>query len=368
MEITLKLNADGSVTWHAPDEVPPVDPPVDPPPVDPPPVDPPPAATTGIWLNTAEIMARPMTGLAWERMAVDAKSSWGNADLSDNNSQHDVKTLAGALVAVRMGDDTMRGKTLDGLHSAMQSGLARALELSRGLGAYIVAADIIGYRDATFQAWVAKMIDAPVQGHSGTGIIGTATHSPNNWGGWSRFSLACAAVYLERKDWADIVVKAQKEMLGLPVSSPEFVYQDTNWHADPSNKAGINRKGATIQGKNVSGVLCEDWRRGGSFAWPPTKSGYMHEGLQGLVATAIVLHRAGLVPFSAGDDAIVRAFNMLYGKGEAAQNSPVFVYPAEGDDRGLPWAVNAYGGANFPTVPDEQPGKGMGYYEWALVA
>lgn len=88
--------------------------------------------------------------------------------------------------------------------------------------------------------------------------------------------------------------------------------------------------------------------------------------MQGLVVTAVILHRAGLLPFDAGDNAIGRAMDMLYGRGEAARNTPRFEYPAEGDDRWIPWVVNHYAGADFPTVPDAQPGKGMGYAEWAL--
>lgn len=324
-----------------------------------------PAPIGGIWASPQEIMARPTSGPAWDRLYNMAHSDWGEADLSDNNSEHDVHVLAGALAAVRLNDATLREKVIKGLWSAVASDTSRALQLSRGLQSYIIAADLIGFHDPEFEIWLADVITDPdIQGHSGNGVIGTAVHSPNNWGGMARASLATAAMYLNQYDWKMLVVKAQKEMLGLPVEDPQFVYQQTSWHADPNNKAGINRQGATINGVHVSGVLPEDWRRGGNFAWPPTSSGYMWEGIQGLVVTGVILHRAGLLSFNVGDRPIERAFNMLYGRGEAAGNKPVYTFPASGDDRWLPWVVNKYAGTNFPTDPDEQPGKGMGFAEW----
>ena len=59
-----------------------------------------------------------------------------------------------------------------------------------------------------------------------------------------------------------------------------------------------------------------------------------------------------------------RSFNILYGKGEAANNDPVFVFEAEGDDNWLPWVVNYYGGTDFPTDSPTQAGKNMGYTDW----
>ena len=320
------------------------------------------AVASGIWVSQAEIMNLPTSGAAWDRVQNAANSSWGSACLYDNNCMHDVNTLAGALVAARTGDAAMRNKTIAGLQAAMGSSLSRALELSRGLQTYIIAADIIGHRTPEFEAWVREMITIGIQGHSGTGVLGTAENSPNNWGGHARASLAAAAVYLNDATFTTKVVNAHKAFIGL--SAPNtMVYQSTNWHADPNNKAGVNRKGSTIQGKNVSGVLPEDWRRAAEYQWPPAVSGYMWEGIQGYVVAAVILHRAGLVSFNAGDNAVVRAMDMLYGKGEAASNSPVFLNPASGDDTWIPWVVNAYAGTTYPTQA-ASAGKNMGWTDW----
>ncbi len=322
-----------------------------------------PGTSAGVWISKTEIMKLPMSGSAWTNLKNAADSSWGSACLYDNNCMHDVNTLAGALVAVRTGDAAMLTKTQNGLKAAMGSSLSRALELSRGLQTYIIAADIIGYHDSAFEAWVRKMLTTNVQGHSGgVGVLGTATNSSNNWGGHARACVAAAAVYLNDASLKQTIVTAHKAFIGTGTSSL-MVYTGTNWMADSRNPAGENRKGAVISGKNVSGALPEDWRRAGEFKWPPAISGYMWEGIQGYVVTAVILHRAGLVPFSAGDNAVVRAMDAMYGTGEAATNSPVFRNPASGDDTWIPWVVNYYGGKSYPTTV-AAPGKNMAWTDW----
>lgn len=321
-------------------------------------------APSGIWLSRDEIMALPTNGTAWEQVNTAAHSTWGTADLGNNESQHDVKTLAGALVAIRLEDAVMREKVIAALHSATQSRLSRVLELARGLQTYIIVADLLDYHDSDFMAWVAAMVITPLQGHSGgTNLLETALFSPNNWGDHARASLAAAALYLKRQDWQQIVVDAHREFVGEDVLAPHLVYTTTNWHPDSDDRVGINRRGAVIQGNHVSGTIPEDARRGGEFQWPPVPTTYEWEALQGIVVCAALLHRAGLVPFNAGDNAVVRAVQFLYGEGEAAQNIPVFQLPASGDDCWVTPLVNAYGGVSLP-VTLGTPGKGMAWCNW----
>ena len=317
-------------------------------------------------MSTDDIMRLPMCGAAWDKVQNAANSDWGSACLFDNECQHDVKTLAGALVAVRTEDAAMRDKVISGLQSAMRSQLYRALEASRGMQSYIIAADIIGYRTPEFEDWIRNTLAAPIQGHSGTGILGTAYNSSNNWGGHARATVAAAAIYLGDAEMKQNVTDAHKAFIGVDAPNT-MVYSSTNWHATSDNKAGVNRKGATIQGINVSGVLPEDWRRAAEFKWPPDVTGYMWEGMQGFVVTAVILHRdeanPDRVPFDAGDNAVVRAMDMLYGTGEAAANTPVYWNPAVGDDSWIPWLVNYYAVTSFPTSATS-PGKGMGWTDW----
>lgn len=325
-------------------------------------------STDGLWLSREEIMRLPASPDDRAFMAVlsAAESDWGAADLSSNNSKHDVLTYAGALIAVRLDDQKMRDKVVAAIESAMRSKFKRALELSRGLQSYIIAADIIGYRTAEFEQWIERAVTASIPDHSApgdAGLYGTALYAPNNWGGHARASLAAAALYLGRRDWLNAVTKAHLEFIGVPVFDPCLVYTSTNWHADPTFKAGVNRKGATISGINVSGVMPEDWRRAAGFQWPPMKSVYMWEGVQGFLVTAVLLDRAGMVPLSDGDHAVKRVFDALYGKGEAALNPEPYVNPASGDDCWTVWVANRLLGTDYETSYGS-PGKGLGFAEW----
>ncbi len=226
---------------------------------------------------------------------------------------------------------------------------------------YIIAADIIGYRTPEFENWIRTTLAANIPGHSGTGILGTAYNSSNNWGGHARATVAAAAIYLNDAEMKQKVTDAHKAFIGVPAPNT-MVYSSTSWHAT-ADKAGVNRKGATIQGVNVSGVLPEDWRRAAEFQWLPAVTDYMWEGMQGFVVSAVILDRANLVPLNAGDNAVVRAMDMLYGTGEAANNSPVYQNPAAGDDTWIPWLVNNYAGTSFPASATS-PGKGMGWTDW----
>jgi hypothetical protein len=83
-------------------------------------------STGGVWISKSELLSLPTSGAAWDRVRSDANKLSGSADLADNNSNHDVMTLAAAYVATRTGDAAMRIKAI------------------RNIQAYVVAADVIG--------------------------------------------------------------------------------------------------------------------------------------------------------------------------------------------------------------------------------
>ena len=306
---------------------------------------------------------------AWNSLASNATGSWGSANLGDNNSDHDIKTLAGAIYAVRMNDNAIRNKTIAGLESAMVSPISRALELSRGLQTYIIAADIIDYRTTNFENWIRNMLNADVTPHTGGsdlcnsngvlescnslgGVVCTALRSPNNWGGHARASSIAAALYLDDQVLLQRLVNAHRSFIGENV--PNHLYcQSTNWHADTTNRYGINKLGSVIQQKDVSGVLPEDWRRGGEFAWPPIPTGYMWEGMQGYVVASVMLARAGKVTITSGDNALKRTMDALF----------AINYSPEGDDTWIPWVVNKYIGTSYPAT-NTSSGKNMGWTDW----
>ncbi|HEY3189137.1 MAG TPA: hypothetical protein VGJ70_16750, partial [Solirubrobacteraceae bacterium] len=54
--------------------------------------------SNGIWISPATLRRLPTTGAAWDRLLADAQADPGSADVADQNSGHDVATLAAALV------------------------------------------------------------------------------------------------------------------------------------------------------------------------------------------------------------------------------------------------------------------------------
>lgn len=95
-------------------------------------------------------------------------------------------------------------------------------------------------------------------------------------------------------------------------------------------------------------------RRGGSFQWPPIKTGYAWEALQGALVQAEILSRAGFPTWDWQDRALLRAVNFLYS----------IDWKPEGDDEWQVWLVNHAYGTSFPAALPAKPGKNMGWTDW----
>src|SRR5690348_6398540 len=77
------------------------------------------ATPHGIWLSYEEIAKLPMTGKAWSNVKSAADGYLGTANISDQDSKHDVNTLAVALVYARTGTATYRTKAADAIMAAI---------------------------------------------------------------------------------------------------------------------------------------------------------------------------------------------------------------------------------------------------------
>jgi hypothetical protein len=311
--------------------------------------------TSGVWISPAELSALPTSGTAWDRVRSAAGGLSGSANLADNNSNHDVKTLAAAYVAVRTGDAAMRTKTIRNIETVYSSGYARVLEMSRNIQSYVIAADLIGpagWDSARFKTFVHALAEKPLAGHSGgRNLLETADLSANNWGCHSRAALALIGVYTNDARFVSIAAAAQRAFLSGV--GGHLKYTGTTWHAG-TPRAGINGVGATISGHDVDGVIPEDQRRTGEYTWPAPEGSYPWEALQGTIVAGVVLQRAGALPFNTGSNAIVRAAKWLTYTNTNA---------ASGDDTWQPWVLNKLGGAGLPTS-SASSGKNMGYTDW----
>ncbi len=318
------------------------------------------AAPQGIWISPVEVRALPTSGPAWDKVRQAALGDWGRVDLADNNSRHDTSTLAGALVAVRTGDEALRERVRAALDEvARTTRFARVLEVSRSIPPYVIAADLVGLdraRDRVFRDFLSGLRTRALQGHSGgDSLLATALRSPSNWGTMARAAMAAIDLYLGDRAQLGQIAIAHRAFLGEAVDD-QLVFTDTRWHANPQDKAGINGPGTSIGRTSIDGVLPEDQRRTGEpTGGTPPRGSYPWEALQGAMVTAVLLDRAGVVPFAAGDDALRRAFTWLSGPN---------ANPAEGDDLWQPWLMNSIRGTTFPTAPAKSPGKNMAWTDW----
>ncbi|MGH8033282.1 MAG: alginate lyase family protein [Luteimonas sp.] len=318
-----------------------------------------PAVTNGgIWISASELAGKPTSGAAWTALRRAADRLSGNANLANQDSQHDTDTLAAALVYARTGDTSYRNRARTAIMSAPESeNGGRTLALGRNLSGYIIAADLIDLQslsasdDQRFRNWLSAVRRESLDGRS---LIQTCEIRPNNWGTHACASRAAAAVYLG--DNADLQRTASvfRGWLGDRASYAGFTYSELDWQCDSNAPVGINPRGCTKEGHSIDGVLPDDQRRGGEFRWPPPQENYAWGGLQGAMVNAVILERAGFDAFSWSDNALLRAVTWLY---------EVNDFPAEGNDTWLPWLANfAYGG-DFATTP-AQTGTNMGFTDW----
>lgn len=301
----------------------------------------------------------PMRGAAWARLKRAANGSLGAARIADKVDDHDVRTLAVALVYARTEQPWLRRKAAEAIESAI--GTERdgdTLALARNLFAYVVAADLIDLRrydaafDGRFRAWLREVRVAELEGRT---LVGTHEERPNNWGTHAGASRAVVAAYLGDKRELARSAAVFKGWLGDRSAYAGFDYGNRSWQFNPKEPVGVNPAGATIDGYSVDGVLPDDQRRSGRFEWPPDRENYVWEALQGAVAQAQVLYRQGYPVWSWQDRAILRAVQWLH------QSAG---YPADGDDTWLPWLVNTVYRTSFPTRPPVLTGKNMAWTDW----
>lgn len=287
-----------------------------------------------VWLSHGELMRLPTRGAAWESLVATAAESTGTPDLADPVNDADVRTLAKALVGVRLGNEAYLNEVRTNVTAAMgtEAGGINPLALGRNLAPYVISADLVGLapeQDTQFRTWLGQVIHTDFGGRS---LVETHEERPNNWGTMAGASRAAVAAYLG--DTADLARTAQvfKGWLGDRNSYAGFTYgDDLSWHADPANPVGINPADASKDGHSIDGAQPEEMRRGGPFQWPPLETGYGWEALQGAAVQAEILYRGGFDAWQWQDQALLRAYRFLEGIG----------WPAEGDDEWIPWLFDA---------------------------
>ena len=327
-----------------------------------------------------------MAGAPWERVKAAADGPLGKADIADQDSNHDVLTMAVALVYARTGDESYRKKAAAAIESAIgtEEG-GSTLAAGRNLLSYVIAADLIDLRaydpsaDAAFRQWLEHVRTETLTSEAvpEQTLIGTAERAMNNWGGMAGASRVAIAAYLGDAEDLARAAKVMKGWLGDrsaypgipgPLFGPEDVGKgfraggyndDLSWQADPERPKGVNPRGATKDGHSIDGALPDDMRRGGPFQWPPAYTQYPREALSGYVALAELLYRQGYDVYSWENQALLRATRFLYDLGRRFPDEEWWEprVPAY-------WIINYRYDTSFPVEVGTQVGRNFGWTDW----
>jgi hypothetical protein len=327
-------------------------------------VSPPIRAGRGIWVSPEDLAGLPLSGRAWEQLKAAADGDLGRPEIADQNSNHDVSTLAVALVYARTSSPAYRAKAADAIMSAIGTENGdRTLALGRNLVSYIVAADLIdlrGYdpaREERFRAWLSNVRYADLFGRT---LISTHEDRPNNWGTHAGAARVAADIYLGDRADLERAATVFRGWLGDRGAYAQFSYdKDLSWQADPDNPVGINPAGATRDGRRIDGAIPDDMQRGGKFRWPPKHTGYPWGAMEGALVQALFLSRAGYDAWNWSDKALLRAAQFLDETDRDAGG-----WWAEGDDEWMPWLINEAYGTSFRAAMPAQPGKNLGWTDW----
>ena len=327
-----------------------------------------------IWMNREDLMALPTKGLAWDEMEAIAGKYQGGAHISDPNSQDNNGCLAAALVSARTKNTDLKSIAMVGINTVIeiakneryielannQPNHSTALALSRNLPAFVIASELIEYKDWINSYLFRRLLTTPCLRAPST-VIETHEIRPNNWGLHAGFARACVYAY-DGDTWGlSEVARIFRTFVGESNDHADFVYggpygsRDFSWQIGP-NYVGINPSHSMIDGHSVDGVQPDDQRRAGSFAWPPPTTNYAWEALQGAVATAWVLYRNGYPDvFRWADSALYRSVRW---------NTDIAEFPPTGDDRWINWILSYVGFENLILETPTTPGKNIGFTDW----
>jgi hypothetical protein len=288
------------------------------------------AASDGIWVSRSYVRSLPTSGSAWTTLLNVANQTTvpGNATLIDQDSVHSRNTMATALVAVRLGSNTLRAHVRDAIErvkgtegsSSLQEN--RLLQLGRNLPGYVIAADLIQLSsfdptfDASFRSWISGLRTRVFQGTFRT-LANGDEHDPGNWGAYGGAARAAIAAYLgDATDLARSAAAMRSFTSSVPDGRWDFrpTVHDMSWQCSYPNTAKyVPVDGAcTRNGHSLNGIMPLDMARGGGYRWAPTYTAYPRENLTGRVIEAQILFRAGYTDvFRWGSYAFTRVTNGL---------------------------------------------------------
>ena len=312
----------------------------------------------GVWISPAEVAALPTSGPAWNNLKSIADAPLKSSPNLSKRAGEGIQFMAKALVYARTGSESYRQEVIKAVMAVMGTEGGDALATFRALGTYVIAADLVGMpskKDQVFRNWLVQLLE-PDHKVGNRSLVRCHEVRANNWGTHAGGSRAAVAVYLKDSNEIKRTAQVFKGWLGDRSTYAGFKYgKNLSWQADSKRPVGINPVGSVKNGHSIDGVLADDQRRCGSFQWPPCRTNYAWEGLQGVLAQAVILNRVGYDVWNWQDKAILRAVKWL---------TDEINYPAEGDDTWQLHVINYYYRTDFPAPIPARTGKNVGFTDW----
>jgi hypothetical protein len=350
---------------------------------------PPPAPaprSSGIWISTATLRHLPTTGATWERLLADAEADPGSADVADQDSGHDVATLAAALVCARTHSPKLCDKARAGIVAARGTERGgRWLAVGRNLTAYVIAADVMGLRSDGDPESAGTRVETWIRSFETERLADNNTGEPtpfipfasgSNASAQEGAAYAAVAAYLGDRAALERAWDAFRTYVCDP-SAPDRERIDLHrgveagWAIDDRHPCAVNPAGAAKQippGRpgagqvmRVGGAIINDMARGGDLAWPPGRTQYPWVALEGLVPAAVILDRAGYPAFAVADRAVLRAVRYLRDLQLSTGSGRWF---QERRSNEIIELVNVAYGARFQVDHPAGAGRTVGYTDW----
>jgi len=322
-----------------------------------------PRSTENLWISPAELAVLPDTGSAWSALLEVAEGDLGTPDVADQDSSHDVTTLACALAAARTGRRDLRTKSLNALTSAIgtEEG-ARWLAIGRNLGAYVIAADVLDVRSGPIYAWLASFLTRTLRANNTDEQITVANWpTGSNASAQVGFVTAALCVYTGDFDRLATFWDGFRRYCGDRTSPIAETSNSDAWQMTPFDPVGIQDMGAVKHGCRLDGAIGNDMSRGGDDICSPTWTQYPWVGLEGAVPAALVFARAGYPAWEVGGDAIRRALEYLWFLRQTSGNEDWF--DGERSNECI-FLVNRAYGTRFACALPVGGGRTFGYSDW----
>jgi hypothetical protein len=340
-------------------------------------------AQASVWISQTELMQLPVAGQAWTSVIDAANASLGTPDAGAQGSDHDVKTLACALAAVRLNDSSLRAKATAAIVAVIGTETSQStdqwLAFGRNVGAYAIAADLLDLRadgppssaGDSIQAWLTQFLTRTMIQQASQGQVPiTSFRSGSNADTQAGFAHAAILAYLGDSAGLANLWNGYKRYCGDRTSPWTMTSNDTSWQYVPSDPVGINDPFAMKLGCMMDGSIGNDMARwsGGAYSCSPTFTQYPWVGLEGAFPAAVVFSRAGYPAFSIVDSALQRALAYLWQLKQSTGDNQWFDGVRANE---IVWLGNWVYGANnatgvlYPIVGlPIGPGRTVGWTDW----